>query len=58
MKKIMDQFTDEQSTILELARLALSDADTYDMVAEEMDLSDCYLKGLQEIIESASNGID
>ena len=56
---IMDKFTEEQqSTILELARLALADADTYDMIAEEMDLSDCYLKGLQQMIEAESNGID
>lgn len=55
----MDKFTKEQqSVILELARVALADADIYDKVAEELDLSDCYLKGLQIMIEAVSEGID
>jgi len=56
---IMDKFTEEQqSTILELARIALADADTYDRVADEMDLSDCYLKGLQIMIGAVSEGVE
>ncbi len=55
----MDKFTaEQQSTILELARIALADADTYDRVADEMDLSDCYLKGLQIMIEAVSEGVE
>jgi len=58
-ENIMDKFTKEQqSVILELARVALADADIYDKVAEELDLSDCYLKGLQIMIEAVSEGID
>jgi len=56
---VMDKFTaEQQSTILELARIALADADTYDRVADEMDLSDCYLKGLQIMIEAVSEGVE
>jgi len=56
---IMDAFTEEQqSVILELARVALANADTYDRVADEMDLSDCYLKGLQIMIEAVSEGVE
>jgi len=56
---MMHKFTNEQqSTILELARVALADADIYDKVAEELDLSDCYLKGLQIMIEAVSEGVE
>ena len=52
-------FNDEEKTIvMELARLALADADTYDRVADELDLADDVLKDLQERIEKVTNGVD
>jgi len=49
----MDTLTNEERVIvLELARIALSDAETYDLVADELDLSDETLKGLQEKIHN------
>ena len=42
-------YNDEETlTLLELARIALADGDIYDGLAREMDLSDEYLKSLQE----------
>ena len=55
MDELMENFDkEERSIILELARISLSDADIYNKVAEELDLSDDFLKGLQEKIESVS----
>jgi len=41
----------EETIVLELARTSLSDGETYDYIAEELDLSDDCLKELQEKIE-------
>lgn len=47
----MDRFNEtEQSEILEIARVALADADTFEDLAFDLDLSDEYLKALQEKI--------
>ena len=49
-------FTDEEEgTILETARVALSDAETYEYIADKLDLSDKELKTLQEKIERITN---
>lgn len=49
-------FTDEEEgTILEAARVALSDAEVYEYVADKLDLSDKELKALQKKIESVTN---
>ena len=48
---------DEESVILELARSALADADTYDRFANKLDLSDDTLKSLQAKIEKETEGI-
>ena len=57
VEKIMDAFTgDEKVVILELARVSLADSEIYDKVADETDLSDEYLKKLQEKIETVTNG--
>ena len=54
----MKGFTKEEETIiLEAARVALSDADLYEGVALDLDLSDDVLKALQEKIESITNGV-
>lgn len=48
---IMDKFNEaEQIEILEMARVALSDADTFDIIGDHLDLSDDYIKALQEKI--------
>ena len=39
---------DELVTVLEVARVALADAGIYDEMADQLDLSDEYLKDLQE----------
>jgi len=58
-RSAIENFDDEeQSVILELARTALADATTYDEFAEKLDLSDNYLKPLQEKIEGVTNGVD
>lgn len=58
MDTIFDQFTkEEQLTILEIARFALSDADIYEYVMGKMDMSDLEAKTLQEKIELATNGM-
>jgi hypothetical protein len=52
----MKNFTkEEQTVILEIARVALADAVLYDDIAEDMDLSDEYMKALQLKIENATN---
>jgi hypothetical protein len=45
----------EQGAILELACLALSDADTFDHFVEKHDLSDAEVKALQEKLEKATS---
>jgi len=55
MKYLTD---DELDTIAEIARVALADADIYEMIAEELDLSDEFLKELQSKIEEMTNGVD
>ena len=45
----------EQSTVLELARVALGDAKTFDNFADELDVSDDVLKGLQKKLEDKTN---
>jgi len=51
-------FTDEEKdVVLELARMALSDAEVYDRFADILDLSDECLKELQDKIESHTNGV-
>jgi hypothetical protein len=46
---------EEEGMILELARMALADADRFDEFADNMDLSDNELKSLQEKIEKITN---
>ena len=42
-------FTDEEMlTIMELARVALSDAEVYDYFSDKLDISDKDMKELQE----------
>jgi hypothetical protein len=41
---------EEEVNILEVARVALSDADVFDFCADKLDLSDKELKKLQEKI--------
>ena len=57
--KVMEDFTsfttEEQITILELARVALTDASIFDAIAIDLDLSDNYLKLLQEKIIQKTN---
>jgi hypothetical protein len=48
--------TDELLTLLECARYALSDADSYQDLAEHLDLSDEYLKSLQEKLHKTLGG--
>ena len=53
---IMDKFSAiEQAEILEIARVGL--AMVYDEIAEELDLSDDYLKALQDKIYTEFNGV-
>ncbi len=53
---IKDNFTeDELLHLLEAARVAFADAETYDMIAEDMDLSDDYLKPLIEKLHKFMN---
>ena len=56
--KVLEQpFThEEEVTILETARVALSDADIYEAIADKLDLADDELKALQEKIEKVTNG--
>ena len=49
MKSITKNYNETELTeIFEIARCALQDADFFDMLAESCDLSDSYLKDLQE----------
>lgn len=45
----------EETTILELARVALADAEIYDDIADKLDISDKELKALQKKIENVTN---
>jgi hypothetical protein len=57
MNNPMEQFTvEEQVTILEIARLALSDGETFDHIADKLDMDDGEVKALQEMIEGVTNG--
>ena len=48
----IDPLTNEEETIvLELARTSLRDEENFNYVSEELDLSEDYLKELQEKIE-------
>lgn len=54
MKKY--DFTKEENlTILEIARVALADADIFDYIADKMDIADSELKNLQEKVNKATN---
>lgn len=46
---------EEEGIILELARVALSDAKTHEFLADKLDLSDKELKRLQKKIEDITN---
>lgn len=46
---------DENMIILEAARMALADADIYDLIAYRKELSDEFMKTLQRKIEEATN---
>lgn len=45
----------ELITIFEAARVALADADTFDAIAESLDISDWELKSLQEKLNNHMN---
>jgi hypothetical protein len=47
---------EEQNVICELARIALADAEIYDSIAEDLDLSDEALKVLQNKLETFMKG--
>ena len=48
----MEEFNkEEESIILGIARTALADAEIFDSIAEEFDITDTELKQLQEKIE-------
>ena len=44
-------------TVLELARVALADAETYDHMVEKLDISDEYVKELQEKLHKITEGL-
>ena len=46
---------DDLLVYLELARTAMADADTFDEIAEEMDLSDEEMQGLRENLHNYRN---
>jgi len=48
IKKIESLSEEDLLTIFEAARVALSDAEVYEYIADKLDLSDEYLKDLQE----------
>lgn len=55
----MDDFTtEEQLIILEAARIALSDADIFDSLADQMDVADDVLKEIQEKLSSYMQSIE
>jgi hypothetical protein len=47
---------EEQTEILEIARYALADGETFDRIAIKLDLTDEYMKELQGKIEKATKG--
>ena len=51
-----DPFTSEEmGTILELARVALSDAEVYDYFADKLDLTDKEMKALQKKVHKKTS---
>ena len=55
----MDNFTkEEQTIILELARISLADSGIYAQVADQLDIADRELFKLQQKIEEETNGVD
>ena len=58
MSHPIKEFTDEEKDIiLELARMALADEDSYYEFALALDLSDEVLKDLQDRIEKVTKGL-
>ena len=56
---LRDLFTEEDEiTILEIARRALADAEIFDEIAGELDISDHELKKLQKRIEKETEEYD
>lgn len=47
----------DASVLLEIARVALADAETFDMVAERMDISDETLREYLNDIQAVTDGI-
>ena len=57
MSKLTDNFNEEEmSTIIELARVALSNSNTYSFFANELDLRQKWLDDLLEKIDKFSDG--
>lgn len=57
-KDVKDNFTEQELIeILEFARIAITDGEIYDKIAETCDLSDEYLKGLQTKLENFMEGV-
>jgi len=54
---ILDLDQGDLVTILELARVALSDADIYDRMVDKLDLSDEYAKELQETLNILTDNL-
>ena len=52
MKTLPPKIQDNLITILEAARIALGDADTYEYIADELDLSDEALFEIRESVQS------
>jgi DNA-directed RNA polymerase specialized sigma subunit len=52
MKTLPPKIQDNLITILEAARIALGDADTYEYIADELDLSDEALIEIRESVQS------
>ena len=50
MKSIESLDQGDLVTILELARVAVSDAEVYEYIADKLDLSDDYMKELQDTL--------
>lgn len=46
---------EELITVLEAARIALSDGDTFDFIAEQMDIADGDLADLRDKLEKQMN---
>lgn len=59
MKDIDTSLTQEELMVIEeIACMALGDADMFDMIAEDLDLSDTWLKALQEKLNERGKPID